>query len=112
MLWVPYENEYVSHAKYEIRLLRVAEDDLTEIILYIAADRPAAAVKIASQIEQKLLLLADNPHLGSVPSDDSLALLGYRYLVVDNYLIFYLIDDQIIYVHRVMHGARDYTQLL
>ena len=102
----------MSHARSEIRLLRVAEDDLTEIMLYIAADRPAAAAKITGLIEQKMILLADNPHLGSVPHDDSLARLGYRYLVVDNYLMFYVTEGQIIYIHRVIHGARDYTQLL
>ena len=102
----------MGRASYAIRLLRVAEDDLTEIVLYIAADRPSGATKIADRIEQKLKLLPDNPHLGSVPTDDSLALLGYRYLVADNYLIFYVIEDQTIYVHRIVHGARDYTQLL
>lgn len=102
----------MSRASYEIRLLRVAEDDLTEVILYIAADRPAAAIEIADRIEKKVMLLADNPQLGSVPSDDNLVHLGYRYLVVDNYLIFYVIEGQIIFIHRVVHGARDYTQLL
>ncbi len=102
----------MSRASYEIRLLRVAEDDLTEIIMYIAADRPSAATKIAGRIEQKLMLLSNDPHLGIVPADDSLTLLGYRYLVVDNYLIFYVLEDQTIYIHRIVHGARDYTQLL
>jgi toxin ParE1/3/4 len=102
----------MSHASYKIRFLRVAEDDFTEIILYIAADRPSAATKIADRIEQKLKLLSDNPHLGSVPTDDSFAQLGYRYLVVDSYLIFYVIEEEVIYVHRIAHGARDYTQLL
>lgn len=102
----------MSHVSYEIRFLRVAEDDLTEIILYIAADRPSAAVKTADHIEQKLKLLSGNPHLGSVPTDDSLAQLGYRYLVVDNYLVFYVIEEEVIYVHRIVHGARDYSQLL
>jgi toxin ParE1/3/4 len=99
---------------YDVRLLRAAEDDVTEIILYVAADRPAAAAaaKLADRINHKLSLLASNPHLGGVPKEDSLALIGYRYLVLDNYLIFYLLEGQTIYIHRVAHGARDYEHLL
>jgi hypothetical protein len=33
-------------------------------------------------------------------------------LVVDNYLVFYVIEEEVIYVHRIVHGARDYSQLL
>ncbi len=98
MLWAPYEHAYVSHASYEVRLLRIAEDDLTEIMLYVAADRPTAAVNLADRIEKRLILLADNPHLGSVPIDESLALLGYRYLVIDNYLVFYVIEYRVVKV--------------
>jgi plasmid stabilization system protein ParE len=102
----------MSPAKYDIRLLRVAEDDLTEIILYVASDRPNAATKLADRFDQKLVLLADNPFLGAMPTEVTLAHLGYRYLVLDNYLIFYVVEAQTIYIHRIVHGARDYTPLL
>jgi len=101
----------VSQPEYGIRLLRVAEDDLTEILTYIAADRPSAAEIVLSKIEKNLSLLSKNPHLGRIPKEEDLARLGYRYLVVDNYLIFYIIEEQTIYVHRVVHGARDYLRL-
>jgi plasmid stabilization system protein ParE len=41
-----------------------------------------------------------------------LGLLGYRYLVVGNYLIFYRIKSNAVYVYRVLHGARNYTEIL
>jgi toxin ParE1/3/4 len=102
----------MSQTIYDVRLLRAAEDDLAEIILYVAADLPTAAVSLADRFDHKMSLLADNPHLGSVPKEDSLALIGYRYLVLDNYLIFYVIHGQTLYVHRIVHGARDYGHLL
>jgi toxin ParE1/3/4 len=102
----------MSRTKYEVRLLRVAEEDLTDIIVYIAADRPTVAAKLANRFNQKLSVLSDNPRIGSIPKEDSLAQLGYRYLVIENYLIFYVIEDQTIYVHRIIHGARDYTHVL
>jgi toxin ParE1/3/4 len=56
-------------------------------------------------------LLATNPHLGRIPKDAALLDLGYRYLVVQNYLIFYVVEDRTIFVHRIVHGARDYLGL-
>ena len=101
----------MSRPEYDVRLLRVAEDDLTEIVTYIAADRPSAAETVASKIEKNLGNLATHPHLGRIPKEEDLARLGYRYLVVENYLIFYTIEGETIFVHRILHGARDYLRL-
>ena len=101
----------MSRPKYDIKLLRVAEEDFTEIVTYIAADRPSAAETLATQIEKSLQLLTQNPRLGRIPKEEELARLHYRYLVVDNYLIFYAIEGQTIFVHRILHGARDYQGL-
>jgi toxin ParE1/3/4 len=101
----------MSPSKYRIKVLRIAEDDLVEIVTYISVDRPAAAEALATKIEKNLNLLSANPYLGRVPKEDELAGLNYRYLVVENYLLFYTIEGQTVYVHRILHGARDYLTL-
>ncbi len=101
----------MKRPEYTIRFLRVAEDDLSEIVNYIAADRPSAAAELATKIEKNLNLLSKNPRLGRIPNEEELMRLGYRYLVVQNYLIFYALEDQVVYVHRILHGARDYLSL-
>lgn len=98
--------------KYEIRLLSIAEEDFTEIISYIAADNPLAAEKIANKIEKNLDLLAKNPNLGRIPRDEEIRNLQFRYLIVQNYIIFYKIEDKTILVHRILHGAMDYKSIL
>ncbi|HBJ75702.1 MAG TPA: type II toxin-antitoxin system RelE/ParE family toxin, partial [Syntrophaceae bacterium] len=30
----------------------------------------------------------------------------------NNYLVFYTVEEQIIWVHRIIHGARNYISLL
>jgi toxin ParE1/3/4 len=92
--------------------LRLAEEDFTELVTYIAADRPSAAERLTTKIEKSLRLLSKHPHLGRIPDEEELIRVGYRYLVVENYLIFYTIESQTIYVHRILHGARDYLSLL
>lgn len=98
--------------KYQVRLLRIAEEDFTEIISFIAADNPNAANLIANKIEKNLELLSENPNLGRIPREEEIKNLGYRYLIVQNYLIFYTIEERTIFIHRILHGARNYKTLL
>ncbi|MFZ1517214.1 MAG: type II toxin-antitoxin system RelE/ParE family toxin [Ignavibacteriaceae bacterium] len=98
--------------KYQIRILKIAEEDFSEIINFIADDNLGAAKVLADKIEKDLMLLSENPYLGRVPRDEEIKSLGYRYLIVQNYIIFYTIDDSTILVHRILHQARDYKTLL
>ena len=99
-------------SKYRIRLLRIAEEDFTEIVSFIAADNPGAAGTFADKIEKNLELLSINPNLGRIPREEEIRNLGYRYLIVENYLIFYTIKEKTIFIHRILHGARNYKTLL
>jgi len=67
---------------------------------------------IATKIEKNLPRLSFYPYLGKIPKDGGLGRLGYPFLVVENYLIFYTIEEQTILIHRIIHGARDYLELL
>lgn len=98
--------------KYQVRLLSIAEEDFTEVISSIAADNPTAADAIANKIEKNLELLSENPNLGRIPREEEIRNLGYRYLIVQNYLIFYTIEEKTIFIHRILHGARNYKSLL
>ena len=96
----------------QIRLLKVAEEDFTEIISFIAAENPKAAEATATKIEKNLELLLENPLLGRVPRDEDIKMLGYRYLIVSNYIIFYTIEEKTIYIHRILHSAQNYKAIL
>jgi len=65
----------------QIRLLNVAEEDLTEIISFIDAENPKAAQSTLDKIEKSLESLSENPLLGRVPRDEDIKVLGYRYLI-------------------------------
>src|SRR4030067_823876 len=102
----------MKQSKYAIRFLQAAEDDFKEIITYIALDNPSAAEAVADKIENRLSNLPAYPLLGKISDEEELANMGYRFLIVQNYLIFYTIEDHTIWVHRIIHGARDYLSLL
>jgi toxin ParE1/3/4 len=102
----------MKRRKLQVRLLSIAQDDLYEIINFIAADNPTAGEAMAAGIEQILARLSMHPKLGRVPREEELRKLGYRYLIKADYLIFYTIERDSVLVHRIIHGARDYTTLL
>ena len=50
--------------------------------------------------------------LGRIPRDHDIAMLGYRYLIIGEYLAFYRLEPSVVLVHRILHGARDYSDIL
>jgi toxin ParE1/3/4 len=102
----------VPSSKYTVRLLSIAEQDLVELVLYLAAENPRAAAEVLNHVEARLHALATHPFTGRVPRDPKLTALGYRVLVVANYLVYYKVRGTTILVYRILHGARDIMPLL
>jgi addiction module RelE/StbE family toxin len=92
--------------KCTIRYLPVAEDDLLSIYDWIAGDSPARAAAFTEKLDKRISALAANPHLGRVPKHEKLAGYGYRVLVIESYLVFYVVRGRTIEIHRVVHGSR------
>jgi len=98
--------------RYRIRYLPSAQEDLLGILDYIKLDNPVAAVEFIERIETDVGKLKTFPGLGVVPKDPRLEMSGYRMLVIDSYLVFYVIQEGIVEIRRVIHGKRRYSFLL
>jgi toxin ParE1/3/4 len=97
-----------TEIKYNIRYLRTAEFDLYGIFDYISQDNPKAAADLLEKIDSSIAILATNPSLGVVPKDSRLKEKGYRMLVVEKYLVFYVVKKNLVQIRRIIHGARQY----
>jgi len=97
---------------YDIRYLSTAERDLIDIFEYIKKDNPDAAISQLEKFDTAVSQLALNPFLGSMPKDERLKRLGYRMLIVDKYLVFYVVKNKTVQIRRIIHGARRYSFLL
>jgi len=91
---------------FEIRYLATAVRDLEDIFAYIEKDRPRAAVSLLENFDHTISKLSDHPGMGVVPKDDRLKRLGYRMLIIENYLVFYVVKVGAIQIRRIIHGAR------
>jgi|ERR1041384_136712 plasmid stabilization system protein ParE len=98
-------------ARQVLRYLPAAQDDLLAILDYIAQDSPVRAEKFVADVEDRIGLLERNPLLGRIPRHPRLRESGYRVLIVQSYLAFYMIRGNTIEIHRVVHGSRNLDQL-
>jgi toxin ParE1/3/4 len=97
---------------YTIRYLKTAEKDLIDIFNYIKQDKPSVAVTYLERFDDLISQLASNPLIGIIPKDSRLKKMGYRILIVDKYLVFYVVKSKTVQIRRVIHGARQYEFLI
>ncbi|EAT59509.1 type II toxin-antitoxin system RelE/ParE family toxin [Chlorobium ferrooxidans] len=83
-----------------------AARQITDVVRYIAADKPAAAKKWADSVKKAVRKLSDYPHLGRVVPEFVDASL--RELLHGEYRIVYKIDEQFsrIVIVAVYHARR------
>ncbi len=98
--------------KYGLRYLPVAVDDLVSIFDWIAGDSPGNAAAFKEKLDQRIRRLQTYPFLGRVPRDEQLKDSGYRVLVIESHLAFYVVRGRTVEIHRVLHGSRDLEDLL
>lgn len=98
---------------YQIQHTPLVYGDLDIIDSCIAETlgNPSAADRL---MEKSIDQLKDFPYSGSEVGDAYLAAKGYRKLVVDNCIVFHLVSDEqrMVIVMRIIHGAREYQNLL
>lgn len=92
-----------------VRLSRRAENDLVEIIDFIALDNPERAFEFedeliarARKIGQSPMAYVERPELRE----------ALRSCAHGAYVIFFTVDDQGVRIERILHGSRDLGPLL
>jgi plasmid stabilization system protein ParE len=99
--------------KYDIIWAGVAENDLKEIIEYIAIDSPANALKTLKKIKQKASSLYTLPERGRVvPELKDQGILLYRELIVPPWRIIYRISEMKVYVLSVLDARQNVEDIL
>ena len=98
----------------KLQVSKAAQKDLQEIKAYLAVDleNPGVAVAAVSKITKKIRLWKDNPLMGPALTAVTDANSDERFLVCGNYLVFYSVTRENIFIDRVLYGRRDYLRVL
>lgn len=102
--------------KYRIIRTDKADEQLREIIFYIADDsgNVDSALGYLEELENAINQLADFPMSGNVPRYSILRRQGYRVLIAERHLVFYKIDEtkKEVMIYAVVDGRREYKNLI
>lgn len=102
-------------ANYTVIRTDTADAFIHKIILDIAEKFGAeAALEKLDGLERQIMLLADNPHIGTAPRYMILRRQGYKVLITEKNLVFYKIDEKqkVVTVYAVVDQRQDYLNII
>ena len=98
---------------YQVLWSHTAQQDLTEIIEYIAQDSVADALAILQKLETKAALLITLPNRGRVvPELLHTGISQYRELISAPWRIVYRVDNRQVLIMAVLDSRRDLQTVL
>jgi len=101
---------------YLVKMTPKAGTDLDNIYRYISEELFAvsAAANILEGLETGIMRLREFPFSCNYVADEFLRNKGYRKLIIDNYIVFYLVDEENeqVIIMRVLYGKQKYENLL
>jgi plasmid stabilization system protein ParE len=93
-------------AKFRVRITRAAERDIEETWNFIAHDNPSTADQFIRRLEEQIQTLETFPESCPLIPENELLGTRYRHMLYGNYRTVIRIERKIVYVIRVIHGAR------
>jgi len=103
-------------SRYSVEITEPAENDLCEIGYYIAKEllEPNIAQKVVDKIGNAIIKLEELPLRNALVADERLALQGIRKIMIDNYIVFYIVTEKHkkVTIVRILYGRRDWINLL
>jgi addiction module RelE/StbE family toxin len=93
-------------------ILPRAQEDMAEIVAYLNTLSEKAALRYYDLLTEKIASLSEMPERCSLARDTQLRLRGYRVLVVEKYMVFYVIVGKTVQIRRIFFGRRQYEPLL
>ena len=106
----------MSKNSYSLKLTPKASEDLDKIYRYITEELYAeqAAVNLLEKIETSVMRLKEFPFSCNYVADEYLKNKGYRKLIIDNYIAFYLVNEEEkqVIIMRVLYSRQKYESLL
>lgn len=97
---------------YNIEIFPTAKQDLLDIISYLNTLSPDTALRYYDLLIEEISSLSELPERYPHPKDLALKAKGYRYLLVKNYLVFYVVSGKTVQIRRILYARRDYLSLL
>lgn len=99
---------------YKIRYLPIAQKDLLDITVYILENlkSPKAAMDFIDTLDKSILRLKLYPYSCKLYQPQEPLETEYRFLPVKNYLVFFVVIENIVEIHRVVYAKMNLEKLI
>ena len=94
--------------RYKVRVLPAAQKDEKQILRFLAAVSTETARLYQKLFAEGFRSLAEFPMRCPPARDAYMAERGYRYLLVRNYLVFFLVSGDTVQITHIVDGRSDY----
>lgn len=102
--------------KYSINIGKLAERDMWEAVSYIqeVLFQPESAKRIYRAFKDQINSLSTMPERYAVIAEEPYTSMGLRKVNVENYLIFYIVNEKekTVSIVRVLYGRREWHNLV
>lgn len=98
--------------EYNVEILAPAWNEIEEIAdMHLSLVGPISAQRITDKILDDIEMLKTSPYRGRACDEAILAAEHYRKLVIGNYLCFYRVIGDTVYIYHIINGKRNYPKL-
>ena len=96
--------------KYNVRYSPLAKEDKKEIKTYLFKFYPETPLRFIASLKKHIANLKDNPYIYPEYPDNT----DYRRILVDNYIVFYKVNDVIkqVDIYRILRASWDLPKYL
>jgi toxin ParE1/3/4 len=98
---------------HKLKYLPLAVKDLNKITVYITdiLKVPQAAMDLLDALDNSISRLEQFPYSCKIYQTEELLETEYRMLSVRNYLVFYVVTEHTVEIHRIIYAGMDYEKL-
>jgi plasmid stabilization system protein ParE len=99
---------------YKLFFTKNFKDDVKQSVNYIkhTLQAPVAAERLKAEIKRTYKIIKDTPFIYPATPNDYLASMGFRFAMVKNYMLFYVVEEKQVNIIRFIYGRRDWADLL
>jgi plasmid stabilization system protein ParE len=101
---------------YKLNFSKIFHDDVSTAVTYIknTLQAPLAAEKLKSEVKKAYKSIRESPLIYPLLHDEYLAFLGFRFIMVKNYMLFFIVEPELERIHivRFLFGRRDWKNIL
>lgn len=100
--------------KFALRYLPLFEKDLNSILDYIALtlSSPESAIRLADKVDKAILKRLACPLSFEAYQSNRKRNYSYYRIYVDNFIVYYVVIDNVMEVRRILFKARDAQKLI